>query len=272
MADILPRFGEVCQAKIAQNGEGQIGRRRADLPNMGNNLKRLRELKGWTHEEAAEAMGISRGAFIKLERGERKLNEDSISTAADAFGVTREVVLAEKTPIRVVGRVGAGGSIDPEFEQVPAEGLSTVDLPFAVPDGISGLEVIGDSMLPVYRSGDVILVWDEQRRPTDSFLGEEAAVLTDTGLRALKEVQRGRAPTLYNLHSHNAQLIEDVRIRWVGEIYIVVKAKQIIRLHRANHISLQRKASVRSKSTVGMDELSLNPTRAPPKGKRKIRV
>ncbi len=125
-------------------------------------------------------------------------------------------------------------------------------------------------MLPVYRSGDVILVWDEQRRPTESFLGEEAAVLTDTGLRALKEVQRGRSPKIFNLHSHNAQLIEDVRIKWVGEIYIVVKAKQIIQLHRVNHITAQRKTLARSKSTAGMDELPLEPPAR--KRKRKIEV
>jgi len=224
---------------------------------MGNNLKKLRELKGWTHEVAAEAMGISRGGFIKLERGERKLDEDSIRVAADAFGVTREVVLAEQTPIRVMGRIGAGGTIEPDFEQVPPDGLYTIDLPFAVPDGIVGFEIDGISMLPVYRPRDVILVWEEQKRPTYDFIGEEAAVLTDRGMRALKEVQRGRSQNLYNLHSHNAQLIEDVRISWVGEIYIVVKAKQIASAHRSNAVAAQRQAERRARETEGMDELAL---------------
>lgn len=235
------------------------------VPTMGNNLKRLRELKGWTHEEAGAALGMSRGGFIKLERSERLLDQDQIRKAAEIFEVTREVVLAEQTPIRIMGRVGAGGSIDPEFEQVPADGLAQVQLPFAVPDGISGLEVVGDSMLPAYRSGDVILVWDEQKRPTRDFIGEEAAVLSETGFRALKEIQRGRTPAVFNLYSHNARLIEDVSIAWIGEIYLVVKARQVRSAHRSNDRTASRRAAVRARETGGMDEL---PLPKPKKAKR----
>lgn len=228
---------------------------RGSVPGMGNNLKKLREMKGWTHDTAAEAMGMSRGGFIKLERGERKLDEDSIQTAAEVFEVTREVVLAEQTPIRVMGRVGAGGSIEPDFEQVPEDGLFTVDLPFAVPDGIDGFEVDGDSMMPAYRTGDVILVWRDQKRPTGDFLGEEAAVLTDKGYRALKEIQRGRSSNFYNLASYNAKLIEDVKIQWVGEIYLVVKARQVSAANRARTAAGSRRSARRQAETEGMKEL-----------------
>jgi repressor LexA len=229
MIRTLPRFGEDCQQKTPQDGERRGTGLRAIVPNMGNNLKKLRELKGWTHDEAAESMGISRGGFIKLERGERKLSESTIKQAADAFEVTREVVLAEQTPIRVMGRVGAGASIEPDFEQVPVDGLYRVDLPFAVPDGIDALEVDGDSMLPAYRSGDIILVWRDQRRPTAEYVGQEAAILTADGHRALKTIQRGPGPNLYNLSSHNSSLIENVRIQWIGEIYLVLKSRQVFR-------------------------------------------
>ncbi len=224
---------------------------------MGNNLKKLRELKGWTHEAAAAAMEMSRGGFIKLERGERLLDEVSIKKAADVFEVSREVVLAEQTPIKIMGRVGAGAMIEPEFEQVPEGGLSTVDLPFAVPDGIIGFEVQGDSMEPAYKSGDVILVWEDQKRPTTTFLGEEAAVKTLDGYRALKVVQRGRSSSTFNLHSHNARLIEDVKIEWVGEIYVIIKARQVASAHRTKHTMNKRKAIRRDRETEGMLELPL---------------
>lgn len=231
------------------------------LPGMGNNLRRLREARGWTHDEAAEAMGMSRGGFIKLERGERKLDEDRIRVAADVFQVTREVVMAEQTPIRVMGRIGAGGTIEPDYEQVPLDGLYTIDLPFAVPDGIIGLEVDGISMMPVYRPKDVILVWEEQKRPTGDFVGEEAAVRTARGLRALKEIQRGRSRSKFNLHSHNAPLIEDVDIVWVGEIYLIVRARQVASAHHAMARASQRRADRRSRATEGMDELPLTDKR-----------
>lgn len=231
---------------------------------MGNNLKKLRELKNWTQDEAAAAMGISRGGYIKLERGERLLDENSVRTAAEAFGVTRETVLAEQTPIRIMGRVGAGGSIEPEFEQVPVDGLSTIELPFPVPDGIDGLEVDGDSMIPAYRPGDVILVWRDQKRDTREYVGEECAVMTTDGYRALKEIQRGRSANTYNLASHNARLIEDVRIEWVGEIYLVIKARQISAVNQAKAAASSRSRRRRQAETDGMGELSLGK----PKGRK----
>lgn len=57
------------------------------LPGMGNKLKSLRKARSWTHDQAAEAMGMSRSGFIKLERGERRLTLDYISRAAKAFDV-----------------------------------------------------------------------------------------------------------------------------------------------------------------------------------------
>ena len=87
-----------------------------------------------------------------------------------------------------MGLVGAGAAIEPDFGKVPPAGLHTVDLPFPVPDGLIGFEVRGDAMLPRYDDGDVIVVWREQRRPTEGFIGEEAAVRTEEGRRYLKHV------------------------------------------------------------------------------------
>lgn len=72
---------------------------------MGNALKSLRDARGWTHEQAAEAMGVSRSQFIKLERGERRLTVDYIRTAAKAFGVPEAAIIAGPRPIPVVGRL-----------------------------------------------------------------------------------------------------------------------------------------------------------------------
>lgn len=61
---------------------------------MGNQLKNLRIAKGLTQDDAANAMRVSRGQYIKLERGERRLNEDYILRAAKAFGVPPSQVIA----------------------------------------------------------------------------------------------------------------------------------------------------------------------------------
>ena len=93
-----------------------------------------------------------------------------------------------------MGRVGAGASIEPEHEQVPPEGLGEVELPFPIEEDTIAFEVSGDSMLPKYENGDVIVVYREQRHPLSSFYGEEAAVRLKTGERYLKTIERGKSP------------------------------------------------------------------------------
>ena len=63
---------------------------------MGNKLKVLREERRWTQDMAAEAMGVSRGQYIKLERGERRLTVDYINRAAKAFGVRSSDILDDE--------------------------------------------------------------------------------------------------------------------------------------------------------------------------------
>lgn len=136
---------------------------------MGNNLKKLRASKGWTHDEAAEAMGISRGSFIKLERGERKLTEATISKAAEAFAVAPatildgELKLGEPLPnflgerdLKVFAAVEGG----PGEMVVSTDPIELVPRPWylkSVKDGYAVL-IVGESMIPAYEPGDMAIV------------------------------------------------------------------------------------------------------------------
>lgn len=229
---------------------------------MGNNLKDLRNERGWTLDQAADALGLSRGGYIKLERGERQLKLPLIEAAARVYGVPPEAVYSdaiatESTSVPIMGYIGAGSEILPEFEQVPPEGLDTVDLPFAVPEDIIAFRVRGISMLPVYRDGDAVLVWKHQRLSTEQYVGEDVACRTSDGRRFLKEMQYGRRKGLFNLYSHNAPLIEDQQIAWVGEIYLIVKAQQIRRIESAQRATAERREAARRTATAGMKELPL---------------
>src|SRR6476619_1871029 len=129
-----------------------------------------------------------------------------------------------------MGRVGAGASIEPEYEQVPPEGLGEVELPFPISEETIAFEVAGDSMLPKYENGDIIVVYREQRHPFSSFYGEEAAVRLKTGERYLKTVERGKSSTVVNLTSFNAKPIVGVKLEWVGEICLSMPKGQLERL------------------------------------------
>ncbi|MBO9099979.1 MULTISPECIES: XRE family transcriptional regulator [unclassified Rhizobium] len=194
----------------------------AILPVMGNNLKALRNARSWTHDQAAEAMGVSRGQYIKLERGERRLTSDYISLAAKAFDVRASEVIDDPRPetVPLMGYIGAGAEIEPDFEQTPPEGLEQIDVPFPLPDDMIAFEVRGDSMLPVFKNRSIIIVYREQKRPIDAFYGEEAAVRTSDGRRFIKTIMRSSQGV--NLMSWNAPAIENVELDWVGEIFAVL--------------------------------------------------
>jgi repressor LexA len=129
-----------------------------------------------------------------------------------------------------MGRVGAGAVIEPDFEQVPPEGLGDIVLPFPIMEETVAFEILGDSMLPKYESGDVIVVYKDQRHPLSSFYGEEAVVRLKTGERYLKTIERGKSPSVVNLNSFNAKPIVGVKLDWVGEICLSMPKGQLERL------------------------------------------
>lgn len=207
------------------------------FPGMGNMLKLLREERGWTHEKAADEMGVSRSQFIKLERGERRLTSDYIAQAAQAFGVRAADIIddPEENIIPLMGYIGAGAEIMPEFEQVPPEGLDQIHVPFPLPAEMIALEVRGDSMLPVYKDGHIVVVYRDQKRPTHAFFGEEAAVRTSDGRRFLKTIMRGNGNAV-TLMSFNAAPIENVQLDWIGEIFATIPRLQVKRFEKMGGI------------------------------------
>lgn len=237
---------------------------------QGERLKSARLEAGFrSAASAANEFNWPESTYRAHEGGTRTIGQDDAEKYATKFRSRGAVVTAQSilfdrddTPeagvhhsVAVMGYVGAGAEILPEFEQVPPEGLETIDLPFEVPDELIALRIRGDSMLPVYRDGDAILVWREQRRPTDSFVGEEAAVKTSAGRRFLKEIQQGARRASFDLHSHNAKLIKGVNIEWVGEIYIIVRASQIRKVAAAKRKSSSLKSVRRNQLTAGMSKL-----------------
>ena len=169
----------------------------------------------------AEAMGVRPGAVSEILGGERLVKASEILPIMEYL----ELNLAP-----VMGRVGAGAVIEPDYEQIPAEGLGEVVLPFPIMEETIAFEVTGDSMLPKYESGDVIVAYKEQRYPLSSFYGEEAVVRLKTGERYLKTIERGKTPSVVNLTSFNAKPIIGVKLEWVGEICLSMPKGQLERL------------------------------------------
>ena len=184
-------------------------------------IERGLEKTGKSKGGLAKAMGVRAGAVSEILSGIRLIKASEIGPITEYL---------ELNFIPIMGRVGAGAVIEPENEQVPPEGLGEIELPFPISEETIAFEVSGDSMLPKYENGDVIVVYREQRHPLSSFYGEEAAVRLKTGERYLKTIERGKSASVVNLTSFNAKPINGVKLEWIGEICVTLPRGQIERL------------------------------------------
>src|ERR1700732_1208236 len=170
-------------------------------------IERGLEKPGQTKGGLAIAMGVRPGAVSEI------LAEIRLSKASEIQPI---IDYLELNTVPIMGRVGAGAVIEPEHEQVPPEGLGEIELPFPIAEETLAFEVAGDSMLPKYENGDIIVVFKEQRHPVSSFYGEEAAVRLKTGERYLKTIERGKSATVVNLTSFHANPIHGGKLEWIG--------------------------------------------------------
>lgn len=190
-----------------------------------------------TPTDAARAYGWPVSTYLGHENGDRKPSRDAAKKYAEVYGVRWEWLLEnEGQPIaanvvKVVGRIGAGGAIDPDFEQVPPEGLFEITVPVDIPKDAVAFEVSGDSMFPRYDDGDVVICWRQGINPRE-VIGWEAAVQTVEGKRYLKRIVEGSTPKTFDLESYNALPIRSVKLDWVSRVDLVVRRGQWERIKK----------------------------------------
>ncbi len=193
-------------------------------------------------ESRLEAVGLSANRASDLaKRPDAIRNLKRAVQNGDRRGITTETLVAlapvlkttaawllegvgdgGATPaIRIVGRIGAGAEILPEFEQIPPDGLSEINLPFPLPPESIAFIVEGDSMWPRYDPGDVVIC-GKSETDAHAIIGSEAAVHTADGKRYLKVVRRGSRDGTFDLESHNAPPIRCVTLEWAARILMIL--------------------------------------------------
>ena len=208
---------------------------------VGNRYKRkideklsfIMEATGWRQADLAEKLSVAQACVSRWFAGAdpRGEHRDKITEIYNAITgkseITRNTESLSKSYVPLMGYVGAGGKIEPDFGEMSPDGLGVVEIPFSMPADMVAFRVRGDLMLPVYREGHIIIVYRNQTKPLEAFYGEEAVVQTSDGRRFIKTIMRGAEGV--NLISWNARPIENVTLEWIGEIFAILP-RQVLRL------------------------------------------
>lgn len=193
-----------------------------DLSAVKANIEHFLKIQGLSKKRLDARLYERRGrgqTLVKDIFSGKSLNPtlETITEIADALGVGIEQITGDGD-LPVVGFVGAGGEI--EYHDAYAKGFGMYDvagLPGLNKDFI-GLEVRGDSMLPLFRNGYVVFI----KRMIDGFdeeaLTDWAVCKLEDGRTLLKQIRRSATHGHFDLLSLNAATIENVRLEWATPI------------------------------------------------------
>lgn len=201
-----------------------------------NAIDAIAQRHGLSASGLARLAGLDATAFNKSKRvskdgRERWPSTESVAKILEATGETFDAFLAgggaylqipspssmrAYVPLIGLGQAGSGGFFDPAgFPQ--GQGWDEVAFPSAPEDGSYAIEVAGDSMQPLYRDGDIIVV-----SPTAQVRrGDRVVVRTREGEVLVKVLHR-RTPKIMELHSlnpaHPPRILETKDIEGIGRI------------------------------------------------------
>jgi phage repressor protein C with HTH and peptisase S24 domain len=186
----------------------------------------------------AKRAGLDSTAFNKSKRRSsdgrpRWPSTESLAKVIEATGASLEEFLSlvegrtdetggrlprQTAPVPLVGfaQAGAGGFFD-DAGFPAGEGWDLIELPGRAPAGTYALGIQGDSMLPLYRHGDVLIVDPNAtvRR------GDRVVVKTTAGevMAKLLERQTTKAVELASLNpAHGNRRIPIAEVEWVARV------------------------------------------------------
>jgi phage repressor protein C with HTH and peptisase S24 domain len=186
----------------------------------------------------ARRAGLDSTAFNKSKRMSadgrpRWPSTESIAKVIEATGSSLDELFAliegkptaggdalprQVSPVPLVGfaQAGAGGFFD-DAGFPAGEGWDLIELPGRAPEGTYALGIQGDSMLPLYRHGDILIV--DPNAPVRR--GDRVVVKTTDGevMAKVLEKQTTRAIDLLSLNpEHENRTIPAAEVEWVARV------------------------------------------------------
>jgi len=191
---------------------------------FGKKLRELRKIEGWTQEEVAKKLGISKQTYSNYENEKRKPSLSIIRELASIYNVNIDDIFAEEAgpfaKLPIVGTISCGnGTIAYEdiegYEEVPKSWIKGGEYIF--------LRAKGDSMINArIQDGDLLLI----KRQDDVENGEIAAVLIDDEA-VLKRVYKTNGTIILQSENPKYQPIF-IKEKDMKNIRIIGKLKKVI--------------------------------------------
>lgn len=153
-----------------------------------NIIKELRKSKGISQIELAKICKVHQTAISQWENGHTTPDTDSLSMLSDYFNVSIDYLIGKKNNmtknlVPVLGYVKAGIPIEAVEEILDYEEIT----PEMANNGEHfGLKIFGDSMMPRFCPGDVVIV----RKQSDITSGDIAVVLVNGSDATVKKIIR----------------------------------------------------------------------------------
>jgi SOS-response transcriptional repressor LexA len=185
----------------------------------------IEETPGLTMKGVSLKAGLDASAVSKIMKGVSPSVDTFIAICGAINMSPLELLGGERLAVSVpvVGIVSAGEG----WTAIDDGGHDAVEFDLGQHDTI-GVEVRGDSMVPVYRSGDTLICHRQYGPHADNLIGLDCVVRTADGRNFVKILRRGTRPGRFNLRSYNSAVddIEDVALAWVAPVAWIKRGKR----------------------------------------------
>lgn len=209
----LPGKGVVCHTFCM----GDV----TNLNEIRETLKRVMASKGAKNKPLAKAAGVGETVVRDFVDKGVVPRVDTLIKIADALEIPASSLFGPQVP--VLGKVGAGGGVLYNEEDTEPE---LVDRPPGATGRLMALRVTGDSMMPVYRDGDIVYVARDHNDVLEDDIGEECVVYTVDDATYLKTLAKGTQHNRYTLRSFNAADMENVELIWAARVQFVMRRRK----------------------------------------------
>lgn len=195
---------------------------------LGDNIRKYRIIKHMTQLDLAKLLNVSDKTVSSWETGEKIPRMGNIEKIANCFGLNKTDLIEDTSKSRfkipVLGKVIAGYPVEAveniiDYEEITSK-MASLGEYFA-------LQVKGDSMMPRFTEGDVVIV----RKQDDVDNGDIAIMLVNGDEATIKKVQKFEgginlipSNPAYDVITYTNEEIETLPVRCLGKV-VELRAK-----------------------------------------------